>query len=70
MIFKVYYQEVITEVPVRENTKTVYVEAGFEREVRTKLADRGYNIEYVEPVKGAYLEYEQQNNDFKVLEIE
>ena len=26
MIFKVYYQETITEVPVRENTKTIFVE--------------------------------------------
>jgi DNA-dependent RNA polymerase auxiliary subunit epsilon len=69
MIFKVYYQESITEVPVREKTKTVFVEANFEKEVRTKLADRGHNIEFVEAVKGAFLEYEKQNEDFKVLEI-
>lgn len=70
MIFKVYFQETITEVPVREKTKTIYVEADFEREVRIKLANRGFNIERVEPVTGAYLEYEKQNEDFKVLEIE
>jgi DNA-dependent RNA polymerase auxiliary subunit epsilon len=69
MIFKVYFQETITEVPVREKTKAIYVEADFEREVRTKLADRGYNVERVEPVTGAYLNYEKQNEDFKVLEI-
>jgi DNA-dependent RNA polymerase auxiliary subunit epsilon len=69
MIFKVYYQESITEVPVREKTKTLYVEANLEREVRSKLADRGYNIEFVELVREAYLEYERQNEDFKVLEI-
>lgn len=69
MIFKVYFQQTITEVPVREKTKTVYVEANYEREVRIKLADRGYNIERVEPVTGAYLDYEKQNEDFKVLEI-
>lgn len=69
MIFKVYFQQTITEVPVREKTKTVYVEANYEREVRIKLADRGYNIERVEPVAGAYLDYEKQNEDFKVLEI-
>jgi DNA-dependent RNA polymerase auxiliary subunit epsilon len=69
MIFKVYFQETITEVPVREKTKTLYVEADFEKEVRLKLADRGYNIERVEPVTGAYLDYEKQNVDFKVLEI-
>ncbi|HYK74095.1 MAG TPA: DNA-directed RNA polymerase subunit epsilon [Pseudoneobacillus sp.] len=70
MIFKVYYQESITEVPVREKTQTIYVEANYEREVRTKLANRGYNIEYVEAVKDAYLDYEKENEDFKVLEIE
>ncbi|MFE8703714.1 DNA-dependent RNA polymerase subunit epsilon [Cytobacillus sp. FJAT-54145] len=70
MIFKVYFQELIKEVPVRENTKTVYVEGDSEREVRTKLADRPYNIEFVTAVTGDFLEYEQQNPDFKVLEIE
>lgn len=69
MIFKVYYQESITQVPVREKTKTLYVEANLEREVRIKLADRGYNIEFIEAVKGAYWEYEKLNEDFKVLEI-
>lgn len=69
MVFKVYYQELIKEVPVREKTKTIYVEAGSVREVRTKLADRPYNIEFVTPVEGAFLEYEQKNEDFKVLEI-
>ena len=69
MVFKVYYQELIKEVPVREKTKTLYVEAESVREVRTKLADRPYNIEFVTPVEGAFLEYEQKNEDFKVLEI-
>ncbi|MHC0038605.1 DNA-dependent RNA polymerase subunit epsilon [Pseudoneobacillus sp. C159] len=69
MIYKVYYQEAVTEVPVREKTKTLYVEANFEREVRSKLADRGYNIEFIEAVQGAYLKYEKENEDFNVLEI-
>jgi DNA-dependent RNA polymerase auxiliary subunit epsilon len=68
MIFKVYYQERITEVPVRENTKTLYIEGESVRDVRTKIADRGYNVESVQEVKGAYLNYEQQNVDYKVLE--
>jgi DNA-dependent RNA polymerase auxiliary subunit epsilon len=70
MIFKVYFQEDKLQVPVREKTKTVYVKADSEREVRTKLADRPYNIEFVTPVTGAFLEYEQLNEDFKVLEID
>ncbi|CAM3691745.1 DNA-dependent RNA polymerase subunit epsilon [Mesobacillus zeae] len=69
MIYKVYFQESIKQVPVREKTKTVYVEAESERDVRTKLADRGYNIEYIEAVKGKYLEYEQEKPEFDVLEI-
>ncbi|WP_026584906.1 DNA-dependent RNA polymerase subunit epsilon [Bacillus sp. J33] len=69
MIFKVYYQDSKTEVPVREKTKTVFVEGDSERDVRTKLADRPYNIEFVTAVEGKFLEYEKQSEDFKVLEI-
>ncbi|MCL6574458.1 MAG: RNA polymerase epsilon subunit, partial [Bacillus sp. (in: Bacteria)] len=28
----------------------------------------GFNVEVVQEVKGAFLEYEQQNENFKVLE--
>jgi len=69
MIYKVYYQESIKEVPVRENTRTLYVKGESVRDVRTKIGDRGFNVEFVQEVKGAYLEYEQQNEDYKVLEI-
>lgn len=69
MVFKVYYQESIKEVPVREKTKTLYIEGESVRDVRKKIADKGYNVEFVQEVKGDYLEYEQQNDDFKVLEI-
>ena len=37
MIYKVYYQENAVEVPVRENTKSLYVEADSEREVRATI---------------------------------
>ena len=69
MIFKVYYQEKKTEVPVRERTITLYIEASTEGEVRSKLKDRPYNIEFVTPLDGAYLEYEKQSENYKVLEI-
>lgn len=69
MIFKVYFQEKLTEVPVRENTQTVYVEGESERDVRKKLKARSINIEFVQLVDGDYLEYEQHSEDFKVLEI-
>lgn len=69
MIFKVYYQEKRSEVPVRERTNTLYIEATTEGEVRSKLKDRPYNIEYVTQLDGAYLEYEKQSENYKVLEI-
>ena len=69
MIFKVYFQQHVREVPVREKTKTVYVNADSERDVRIKLKERDMNIEFIQKVDGAFLEYEQQNEDYKVLEI-
>jgi DNA-dependent RNA polymerase auxiliary subunit epsilon len=68
MIFKVYYQENLKEVPVRENTKALFIEGESVRDVRSKIADRGYNVEFVQEVKGAHLNYELQNEDYKVLE--
>jgi len=69
MVFKVYFQERVTEVPVREKTRVLYVEGESVRDVRKKIANRGYNVEFVQEVTGAFLEYEQQNEDYKVLEI-
>ena len=66
MIYKVYYQESITEIPVRENTKTVYVEASSEQEVRHYLKDRNHNIELVQLLEGNYLEYEQNSPNFRL----
>ena len=37
MIFKVFYQESKTQVPVREMTKTMYVEGEYVRDIRTKV---------------------------------
>ncbi|WP_018662971.1 DNA-dependent RNA polymerase subunit epsilon [Heyndrickxia acidiproducens] len=68
MIYKVYYQENIEEVPVRENTKTFYMEAASERDVRQKLKDRQINIEYIQLLEGKYLEYEKQQENFKLVE--
>ncbi len=66
MIFKVYYQENRFEVPVRENTKSLYVEASTEREVRYHLKDRNFNIELVQLLEGQHLEYEQASEDYQV----
>lgn len=69
MIFKVYYQKKFNQVPVREFTETIFVEGESEADVRLKLVPRKYNIEFITPLSGAYLEYEQQNEDFKVETI-
>jgi len=69
MIFKVLYQELPDEVPVRERTKSLYVEAESIREVRKKLNDNNYNynIEFVQPLDEAHLQYEK---DTGKLELE
>ncbi|OIJ12115.1 hypothetical protein BKP35_11110 [Anaerobacillus arseniciselenatis] len=69
MIYKVLFQELISEAPVRENTKSIYIEANSEMDVREKLASKSYNIEVVLPVDGVYLEYEKQNENFKLENI-
>ncbi|GLC87621.1 DNA-dependent RNA polymerase subunit epsilon [Lysinibacillus piscis] len=69
MIYKVYYQENANEIPVRENTKSLYLEATSEREVRQKLKDRHYNIEFVQLLEGNYLTYEQASPNFVLEEI-
>ncbi|KKB39190.1 DNA-dependent RNA polymerase subunit epsilon [Bacillus thermotolerans] len=69
MIFKVYYQEKRTEVPVRENTHVLYMEAPSERKVRESLKNRPYNIEFVQSLEGAYLAYEQQSPKFQLEKL-
>ncbi len=72
MVFKVYYQELADEVPVRERTKSFYIEAESEREVRQKLeaSQTPYLIEYIQPLSEASLEYEKKHNpDFKIVEL-
>ncbi len=69
MIFKVFFQKKFNEVPVREYTESVFVEGESEADVRKKLAPRNYNIEFVTPISGAYLEYEQKSETFKVESI-
>ncbi|MDD9766849.1 MULTISPECIES: RNA polymerase subunit omega 1 [Bacillus] len=69
MIYKVFYQEKADEVPVREKTDSLYIEGVSERDVRTMLKEKKFNIEFITPVDGAFLEYEQQSENFKVLEL-
>ncbi|MGO4887959.1 DNA-dependent RNA polymerase subunit epsilon [Anaerobacillus sp. MEB173] len=69
MIFKVFYQESFDQVPVRERTKSLYIEANTISEVRKKLADRQYNIEFITELSDAMLEYEQQLEDYELENV-
>ncbi|MDN4608967.1 DNA-dependent RNA polymerase subunit epsilon [Sporosarcina highlanderae] len=69
MIYKVYYQENATQVPIRENTKQLYIEADSEKSVREKLKDRKYNIELIQLLEGAHLEYEQESPHFELEQV-
>ncbi|WP_110929256.1 DNA-dependent RNA polymerase subunit epsilon [Bacillus massiliglaciei] len=69
MIYKVYYQVSAIEVPIRENTKSMFIEGTSVRDVREKLKSKSFNVESVVEVSGAYLEYEKLNEDYKVLEL-
>ncbi|ARF18325.1 DUF1447 domain-containing protein [Sporosarcina sp. P3] len=69
MIYKVYYHLNVHEVPVRENTLSLYVEAETEKEVRDQLKDRDLMIEYVQKLEGEHLTYEQASPDFHVEQV-
>lgn len=69
MIFKVLYQESLDTAPVREHTKCLYVEADSEKDVRKKLADRAYNIELIQKLEGAHLEYERNSENFVIESV-
>ncbi|AIC94984.1 MULTISPECIES: DNA-dependent RNA polymerase subunit epsilon [Shouchella] len=67
MIFKVFFQENYTQAPVRERTNSLYIEAESVSDVRAKLIEHPYNIEYITPLTGSFLEYEQQRDGYKVV---
>lgn len=68
MYFKVSYQEDPSQVPLRETTKTLFLEAENKVEVRKILAEHTpYNVQYIQEIAGAHLEYEKENNpDFEI----
>jgi len=69
MVFKVLYQESSIEAPIRERTKSLYVEAESVREVRRKLTERNYNIELVQPLDEAHFAYEEQSEHFQLEQL-
>ncbi|MET1248017.1 DNA-directed RNA polymerase subunit epsilon [Sporolactobacillus sp. STCC-11] len=69
MIYKVLYQSSRDEVPVREQTEALYLEANDVRDVRQKLADKPYNVEFIQPLTGKFLDYEQKSAEFKLEKL-
>ena len=66
MIYKVYYQENLLQVPVRENTRSIYLEADSEKSVRDMLQGKYLNIEYIQLLEDQHLEHEQASPSFQL----
>jgi len=64
MIFKVLYQELPEEAPIRERTETLYMEAKSVREVRKNLTDKNINIEFIQQLSDVHLAFEEQSDKF------
>ncbi|CZQ95240.1 upf0356 transcriptional regulator sp0122 sh1862 bli01669/bl01628 mw0973 lmof2365 1049 bce33l3734 spym3 1619/sps0248 [Trichococcus palustris] len=70
MIFKVTYQPTKFEAPTRENTESLYLEAADKVEARRIVEQNTpYNIEFIQPMDGKHLEYEQSKDDFHITEF-
>ncbi|UJF15016.1 DNA-dependent RNA polymerase auxiliary subunit epsilon family protein [Jeotgalibaca sp. MA1X17-3] len=70
MLFKVTYQPNLFDVPTRETTLSLYMEAESEVDARKILEDNTpYNIEFVQPIEGKHLEYEKNNPEFQLTEF-
>lgn len=71
MLFKVTYQPNRFEAPTRENTQSLYMEAVDKVEARRILEEKTpYNIEFIQPLEGKHLEYEQKNPGFHITEFD
>lgn len=70
MIFKVLYQEDKHLSPKRESTDSLYLEADNLVEARQIVeANTEYNIEFIQELSGKFLEFEQNEPDFKLTEF-
>lgn len=70
MIFKVYYQPSKRINPRRENTEVLYLEASSEPEDRILVeSNTEYNVEFIEQLDEASLEYEKNSPNYKLTEF-
>ncbi|MDR0846695.1 MAG: DNA-dependent RNA polymerase auxiliary subunit epsilon family protein [Lactobacillales bacterium] len=67
-IFKAFYQATKTNAPLRENTKSLYVEADDDIIAREYLETRSELFETIVALNDVEVAYEQANNpDFAVI---
>ncbi|GAB5051782.1 DNA-directed RNA polymerase subunit epsilon [Pediococcus ethanolidurans] len=70
MIFKVLFQTAAESTPKRETTESIYLEAPTKEDAIQLVEDNtDYNIEFVEPLEGKSLEYEQQSVNYKLTKF-
>lgn len=67
--FKVFYQENNKEIPVRENTKSMFIESSDKPSVLRYLENKNYNVEYVQEMTEEHLNFEKKSSDFKMVKI-
>ncbi|AMV59821.1 Protein of unknown function DUF1447 [Pediococcus damnosus] len=67
MVFKVLFQTAAESTPKREATKAIYLEVPTKEDaIQLVETHTDYHIEFVEPLEGKFLEYEQKNPDYKI----
>ena len=70
LIYKVLFQADKTQSPLREATKSIYLEADSAVEARQLVEDNTpYNLEFVQELSGKHLAFEQESEDFKLTEF-
>ncbi|BAP85886.1 hypothetical protein LOOC260_113500 [Paucilactobacillus hokkaidonensis JCM 18461] len=70
MVFKIFYQETKIRNPKRETTHSMYLDSDSESEARVLVeTNTTHNIEFIEALSPAALEYEQQDPAFKLTKF-
>lgn len=69
MIYKVLFQEKNDDNPTRESTKSIYIDAKNMIDGQDKLEKTNYNVESINELVGEFLEFEQNEPNYKITEL-
>lgn len=76
MIYKVFYQDRKDRSPRRETTKVLYLDVDAQNELEGRIQSRqlveantDYNIELIQLLTDAYLDYEKETGVFALTEF-